>query len=308
MSLNPTVPVRAVIIGLVFACISTILGGSTVALTRLIIHQTDPLSLNFIRYGMGALALLIFLFPVLKQNLFSRKDALGMALLGIAMFSGFPYFMALGLEYTTAAHGGLIFATMPLLTLVIAVAVGVERFTGLKVIAVALGIAGAAIALGEQLGAIAPDALLGDFYFLLGVVGTSTFNVFSKRYIAKYGSLAVLAYTMAVGSFLLFILALVLEHPFSGSLNFDAHGWAIVVWLGIPGAALMVYFWCRALAVITPTQVSITIGLNTLTAMLGGVWLMDEVLSPRIWIGFALILGAIALISLHRPKVNNLSA
>ncbi|MGY9001343.1 MAG: hypothetical protein ACKVIK_15610, partial [Rhodospirillales bacterium] len=48
MSPNPTVPVRAVIIGLVFACISTILGGSTVALTRLIIHQTDPLSLSFI--------------------------------------------------------------------------------------------------------------------------------------------------------------------------------------------------------------------------------------------------------------------
>lgn len=211
--------------------------------------------------------------------------------------------MALGLEYTTSAHGGLIFSTMPLMTLVISVSAGVERFTGLKVIAVALGITGAAIALGEQLGTIAPDALLGDFYFLLGVVGTSLFNVFSKRYIAQYGSLAVLAYTMAVGSFLLFTLALIFERPFSGSLNFDLQGWGIVVWLGIPGAALMVYFWCRALAVITPTQVSITIGLNTLTAMLGGVWLMDEVLSPRIWIGFALILSAIALISLHRPKV-----
>jgi drug/metabolite transporter (DMT)-like permease len=113
---------------------------------------------------------------------------------------------------------------------------------------------------------------------------------------------------MAVGSFLLFILALILESPFSGSLNFNASGWAIVFWLGIPGAALMVYFWCRALAVITPTQVSITIGLNTLTAMLGGVWLMDEVLSARIWIGFALILSAIALISLHRPRVIEASA
>lgn len=282
---------------------STILGGSTVALTRLIIHQTDPLSLSFTRYGMGALALLILLFPALKQNLFSRRDGVGMAVLGMVMFTGFPFFMALGLEYTTAAHGGLIFSTMPLMTLIIAVTVGVERITGLKLAAVALGVAGTVIALGENLGALAPDALLGDSYFLLGVVGTSLFNVFSKRYIARYGSLAVLTYTMAVGSMLMFVLALIFETPFSGSLDFDLKGWMVVVWLGIPGAALMVYSWCRALAVITPTQVSNTIGLNTLTAMLLGVWLMDEVLSPRIWTGFALILFAIVLVSLHRSKV-----
>jgi drug/metabolite transporter (DMT)-like permease len=298
-----TVPLRTVIVGLVFACLSTILGGTTVALTRLIIHQTDPLSLSFTRYGMGAIALLVFLYPTLKQKVFSRQDAIGMAALGIVMFSGFPYFMALGLEFTTAAHGGLIFSTMPLMTLIIAVAVGVERLTGIKLAAVALGIVGIVIALGEQLGAIAPNALQGDIYFLIGVMGTSMFNVFSKRYIALYGSLPVLTYTMAVGSLFMFVLALFLEQPFSGSLNFDVKSWAIVVWLGVPGAALMVYLWCRALAVITPTQVSITIGLNTLTAMLGGVWLMDETLSPRIWIGFAMILGAIALVSLHRPKI-----
>ena len=56
---------------------------------------------------------------ILKTK-FSKEDKAPLAFLGLAMITIFPNFMAAGLEYTTAARAGLLYATMPLCTILIA--------------------------------------------------------------------------------------------------------------------------------------------------------------------------------------------
>jgi drug/metabolite transporter (DMT)-like permease len=180
----------------------------------------------------------------------------------------------------------------------------VEKLTAAKSVAVLIAIAGTAIALGERIDDIAPNALTGDIFMFLGMVSVSIFNVFSKPYLMRYGNLAVMVYTLFVGVALLFVLALFFGQPFNGSLNFDYTGWIVVFLLAIPGGAVMFMTWGRALQMITPTQAAITTGFNPVTAILLGAWLLTEPISLQLLGGFALILAAI-LLSARADKISS---
>lgn len=312
--ISPSVPFstgfKTTLWGVLWASLSTSLGGTTVVLTRLIISESDPLSLTFVRYGMAALILLACLLATTRMPKFARNDLLFLTFIGTFMFAAFPFFMAKALEDTTAARGSLLFATMPLITICLATLARIERLTIRKLFAVLLAIFGTVVALGENVDEIAPHALRGDIFMFLGMLSVSLFNVFSGKYLIRYGNLPVMIYTMLVGVFLLFILATLIGKPFSGSLSFEVSGWFVIFLLAAPGGALMIFAWGQALQRITPTQATITVGLNPVTAILLAAWLLTEPITIRVLIGFAFIFSAILLASYRRrnPTAVNLPA
>ena len=188
----------------------------TVALTRFIIEDTDPFSLASSRYFIGAVVLLGLMVWRMGLPPILRQDWLAFFVLGVVMFAVFPYFMARALEDTTSARGGIIFGSMPLLTMLIAVTFRVERFGWYKALGILVGFAGAAIVLSEKVDAIAPEALRGDMFMIAGMICASSFNVFSKKYLMRYGSMPVNVYAMLIGSVTLFVAALFLGNPFGG--------------------------------------------------------------------------------------------
>ena len=110
---------KNLILGSFFASFSAALGGSTFVFTRLIVDDLDPFTLSFLRYGLTGLILFLLSISVFLKTKFIREDIL-LAILGLAMLTIFPNFMAAGLEHTTAARAGLLYATMPLCTILIA--------------------------------------------------------------------------------------------------------------------------------------------------------------------------------------------
>ena len=71
-------PSKIMILGFIYASLSTIIGGVTVVLTRLIITETDPLSLAFIRYGIGGIAVAIILYIVSTPPKIKSGDRLSL--------------------------------------------------------------------------------------------------------------------------------------------------------------------------------------------------------------------------------------
>lgn len=282
-----------VLAGVLLASTSTMLGGVTVVLTRLVISQSDSLTFASVRYGLAALFLLAVLFITSRVPRISRRDLVWLLVFGVIMFSGFPYFMTRALEDTTAARGALMFATLPLVTIIMGTLFGVERLTARKFVGIAIAISGSTIVLGQDAGSFAPNALRGDAFMFLAILCASAFNVFSPRYLVRYGNLPVMVITMIVGVTVLSVLAAAFGRPFSGSLDFDLTGWFVMFLLAIPGAALMTFMWGRALQLITPTQATITVGLNPVTALLLGGWILSEPVTLRIALGVALLIIAI---------------
>ena len=65
--------------------------------------------------------------------------------------------------------------------------------------------------------------------------------------------------------------------------------------LVIPGGVLMMYCWRKALQLISPTQVAISLGFNPLYAILLGSFILNEKITLKLIIGFLSIIFAITL-------------
>ena len=99
----------------------------TFVFTRFVIESIDPFTLSFIRYGLTGLILFLISTSLFLKIKFNSKDLFSMGFLGIAMVTIFPNFMALGLEHTTASRAGLLYATIPLCTILIAYFFKIEK-------------------------------------------------------------------------------------------------------------------------------------------------------------------------------------
>src|SRR3982750_1508385 len=81
---------------------------------------------------------------------FARADIFPIAALGIGQFGVLIALLNYGLKTVPAGHGALIFASFPLLTLIVAALAGHERITTPKLAGILLTLAGVAFALGDK--------------------------------------------------------------------------------------------------------------------------------------------------------------
>jgi drug/metabolite transporter (DMT)-like permease len=282
------------ILGVVLACFSASIGGSTFVFIRLVIDQTDPITLNFLRFGSVGIILFIFFVLFYSKMPMRRADLLKISMIGLLFFAAFPILCAYGLELTTAARGGLIYATMPIVTMILAAIFKIEKLTLIKTGAVLLAVCGILLALGDQQSLLPTNkSFQGDILLMGSVLCSSIFVVFSGNFMKKYGNLRVQVIAITSGVTLSFFLTLVFGQPIDQILNFDNIGWFSVLFLILPGGVLMMYCWGKALMLITPTQAAISLGFNPIVAMLLGIWLLDEVISSQFLIGFFLLFIAI---------------
>ena len=70
----------------------------------------------------------------------------------------------------------------------------------------------------------------------------------------------------------------------------------------LPGGALMMYCWGKALQLITPTQAAISLGFNPLSAILLGSIILNEAITIRLLIGFISIVMAIVIANWNFKK------
>lgn len=291
--LIPNVP--KVVLGTLCACISATLGGSTFVLTRLILPQTDAFTLCFLRYFLMFLVLLLIFRPKLISTKYYDKDIFYILFLGVIYFGGFPVCVAIGLSMTQASDASLVFATMPIWTVIMAFLFKIEQLTRIKQIAVTLACLGIYFAVGNYSGTNILQNLIGNIFVILGAIFASVFTVFSGNFISKYGNILVLSLTLASGVFAMFILMLFFGTPLQGSLEFNFVGWLTILFLVIPGGALMMLFWMKALQLIKPIHVSICLAFNPLSAALLGVLILNESLKFEFYIGSLLVFAAIIL-------------
>ena len=180
------------------AAFSALIAGIVIVATRLIISETEPETLAFLRYGIGAVCLIPFLIAGFRRQPIARSDWLPVLLLGVVLFAVFPYFFNAALKYTTAAHGAVATAAAPIITLTLAWAFGRETMSGLKSFSVILAFLGVTLAVSDSLvtGEDGNDQLLGDVLMLLAALAVSIYTVFAKPYIERYGPIFFTAFMM----------------------------------------------------------------------------------------------------------------
>ena len=294
---------RHIFAGIIFASLSAGLGGGGLVFTRLALPQTDPFTLGFLRWFILAVILFLIYWKQLNFSKINKSDLHIISFLGLIYFAAFPILLTFGLTFTTAGRAGLVFATMPIWTLIISSFFKIEPITKVKLFAIFVAMLGVFIALGNNFNEVNLTLLMGDFIVMAGVICSSIFAAFSSTYIEKYGNLNVLLFALISGVSAMLIAALILGSPFSGSLDFNLLGWSYVFVLGIPCGAIMIFCWGKALQLATPTQASLCMGFHPLTAMLLGSLMLDERITLHLIIGFILVFLAVLFIQIKREFI-----
>jgi len=296
--------IKILLLGSFYASLSAILGGSTFVFTRYVVDSIDPFTLSFVRYGLTGLILFLITISTFIKKKFDKTDLLPMSVLGLSMITLFPNFMALGLEYTTAARAGLLYATMPLCTIIIAYLFKVEKITINKSLAVLIAIAGITFCMSEKVDSDFNQTLKGDFLMMIGVLAASCFTVFSGKYLKKYGTIPVMIYVIFIGTLINFSLSISFGSIYESFYQINEFELAALGMLIIPGGVLMMYCWGKALQIISPTQAAISLGFNPLSAILLGSIILNEQITFRLIIGFISIIIAIILVNWKVKKKN----
>lgn len=144
--------------------------GAAIVASRFVIDQITPAALAMLRYAIGVVCLLPA--PYLSGSTrvhFQRRDLLPIAALGITQFGVLIALLNLDLQYLPASRVALIFTTFPLLTMLLAAALGKETLTPAKTVGVLLTLVGVGLALGD-----AASALSGALCSVTGPIWKNT--------------------------------------------------------------------------------------------------------------------------------------
>ncbi len=263
--------------------ISGVQAGGALVASRLVIDQTDPFSLALLRY---AISLAVLLPIALRQPWprVPRRHWLPLFVLGAAQFALMTVLLNLAVSLAPSARVSLIFATAPMITYVMSLALGHEALQRDRVLGVLACLLGVGLVLGERAGA---GSVWGDVVAIAAAVVLAGCNVTFRPMLGRYPALPLGAMAMAAGVATLAPISMA-NGGLAALPALDATGWILIAALGTT-SALSFQAWIWAIGQVGATRIALFLSLGPITAMgLGWAWAGEPVTQ--------LFLGGLALV------------
>ncbi|TMD14762.1 MAG: EamA family transporter [Chloroflexi bacterium] len=278
------------------------IGGTNFVAVRLSDRGLAPLYGAGIRF-LGA-AVLLYLYVALRGiALPTRAQLKGTLLYGVLGFAASYAFAYLALVSLSSGVAAVIMGSVPLITLLLAVAHGVERFRLRGLVGATIAIAGIIILVGAPTKAHIP---VGSLFLMLGAAfSASESGIVLKKYPTGH-PMATNALAMAVGGILLLGLSLVSgEH---WSLPAGPATWASLTYLVLLGSIGLFALFLFALKRWTASRVSYMFVLTPIIASILGAALAGESVTAATIVGgiivlFGVYVGALSRSSSPEPRL-----
>jgi drug/metabolite transporter (DMT)-like permease len=264
--------------------------GAAIVATRAVVGQLGPASIACVRYAIALASLLPFVALDAARTRIAPRDLAAVMLLGVGQFGLLIALLNLGLQSVPAAPAALIFASFPLLTLLVARALGHERLTTPKLMGVAFSLAGVAVALGPE--AFAGGAIGGQLAVLGSALTGALSSVLYRPYLRRYPALPVSLWAMAGALLFLAAWSLLEDLPARAALV-TRSGWAALLFIGL-SSGIGYFLWLWALRHAPASRVTLFVALSPLTSIaLGALWL-GEAVPSHLWLALALVSAGLA--------------
>lgn len=252
------------------------------------------MTLALLRYGIGV-AILLPIFLRSRRVRIARADLLPVIALGIGQFAVLVALLNLGLRTVSASQGGVIFATFPLVTILLAAMLGRERLTVLRGVGAVISFAGVALCLGaEKL----PSDTVGSLLIFASACVGAVCSVFYRPFLQCYPTLQIGTLAMAAATTALIPGALT-EAPLAELAALSLRGWGLVLFIGLASGAGYL-LWLTALKNTDAGEATVLMGLSPITAALVGSLLLAEPLGIVFLSGLALAVVGVSLAVLSR--------
>ena len=280
------------------AATTGILVGAAMVSTRAVSPEASPATLAFLRYfiGMGVLAAPVWLGT---RPRFARRDAFAISLLGIFQFAVLIVLLNHALAILPAATCALVFSTMPLFTMTLAVASRSEAFSLHKLFGFLIALTGVAILFGvpsahpgsRNTGAL--SALLSAT--LIGAVCSLLYRPLLKRYPALPTS------ALAMSAAVVFLVGLcwITAQPLVPTLSMTQ--WGNVGFIGL-SSGVGYFCWLWALSRLDASRVVGFQALGPVTAAVIEVVVTRQWPSSTLVVAVALVVSGLFVSQRRKPK------
>jgi drug/metabolite transporter (DMT)-like permease len=210
-----------------------------------------------------------------------------------------------GIAHSSAANAAILSLTIPVLMTVLGVVMLGERLTAVRVLCLALGLAGTLLISTSDLdqASFGPGVLAGNVIILLGGLGSAFYNTYSKNLLARYSELEVLIYSyIAAAAACAAISMLVDRKPFFEVRGYRASTWGAVVTLGLLPWGVAMVLWMWVLKRIEVGQASTSIYLLPLFGLLLSVLSLHERIAIEQVLGGALALVGTLILTVYERQ------
>lgn len=250
----------------------------------------SPLAFNAARVLLAAVALSMVAFLPRAMRV-SRRDIVGLLLLGVLGNGIYQIFFIEGVALTRAGDAALVISASPAFIALIGRIRGVERVGSRGAAGIALSILGIGFVVysGTRV-AVHGASVAGDLLVLAGSLSWALYTVLLTPYTHRIDGITLSAYTMIGGAVLLELIAL----PELATLQWSAVSgsvWLAIVYSGLGALVIAYLFWYRGVRVIGPTRTAMYANLQPIFALIVAWAMLAE--RPTPWQG----VGAVCIMS-----------
>lgn len=273
---------------------AVVMWGSTIAPTKWALESLPPITLAFLRLVFGSLLFLpLAWLQAKRRGQLTRIPWMRMCSLSFTGIAGYFVFAYWGIALTSGVHASILAASLPLFTILLAVAFLKERVLLQQWIGLALGVAGVLI-ISVQPGADAGSSLLGDVLVLGSCLVFAVYVVQLKRPggEARLPSELFTALTLAIGAVLLAPLS-VMELWNADLPPISPKAWGSLVYLVIGPTILAYWLWNKGLEQVSAGSAGVYMNMLPLVSVVTAIVCLGEALTLRSFVGGVLILSGV---------------
>lgn len=222
------------------------------------------------------------------------RDGLALGMLGIVLYYAT---FNVGLGTARATDAGIIQASIPAVSALLAIPILAERANAWTWSGIALSFLGVVV-LVRATTAAGEGSLVGDLWIAGSVIDWALYSVYVRRLSRRAGGMAITAATLGWGALLLVPLALV--ELLWVTPRFTPAAAVSVLYLAVLAGALGYWLWAYGLARLKTGQATVYLNVLPLVAAVSGVVVLGERLTGAEPIAAVLIAGGVALASRDR--------
>jgi drug/metabolite transporter (DMT)-like permease len=270
------IPLRAKLTASIYALLSISFWGVSFVSAKAVLAKLDPYSLLVLRFGLGALFLLMILLLNRYRLRISFKYIPHLVVLGILGVFVHQVLQATALLTINASSAGWLISFSPIFTVILSVLFLHEKMDVKKAIGMVVAITGVFLVTTTRSGHSFEFALnIGFILMILSTLNWAIYSILLKRLHIPYPALLVTFYMSLIG-FMLTLPFIIRNRGWESLPTLTQTEWAHLLFLAIFVSGIGYWYWGKALEVLDASRVSMFIYLEPLVTLIAAIFLLHE--------------------------------
>jgi drug/metabolite transporter (DMT)-like permease len=290
---------RSKVVPVLEVLFTVIAWGASFIATKVALRDLSPVTLVWLRFGIGVLILGIATAARRQFALPARNELGYLALIGFLGITLHQWLQSTGLQTAQATTTGWIIASIPIFMAVFGWGFLKEKLSRMQVSGIAISAIGVLLVVSKgdlSVFTTGKFGTFGDFLILLSAPNWALFSILSRRGLQQYPATRMMFYVMSFGW--LFSTILLFTGPGIGEIGrMSSDGWLAVAFLGVIVSGLAYIAWYDALKVIPASQIGAFLYLEPVVTMALAAGMLREPLLFASVVGGGLILLGVWMVN-----------